>query len=238
VTTAYPAALDAYGDPAGAAVQGSTTPTHSGHHTNHNDAIEAIETKLGTGTGAPPASAAVLRRTGTGASGWGQIVAGDITNDTITATQIALNAITSSELADNAVDTAAIVANAVTQSAFAVGATPSPTTTTASYADLPDMAAALTTTGGDLIAVFVGAFLHTDATRAAVIALSLDGATEVSAFALNVPAAGKVFMAVTMRRFTGVSAASHTVKARWLTDAATLSANGTDRYLLLVELKK
>jgi hypothetical protein len=77
MTTAFPGALDAYGDPSGGATQGSTTPTHSGHHQNHNDAIEALEAKLGIGASVA-ASNQVLRGTGAGATAFGQVQAADI----------------------------------------------------------------------------------------------------------------------------------------------------------------
>lgn len=121
------------------------------------------------------------------------------------------------------------------QFAFASGSTSSPTTTSASYADLAQMAITLTTTGGDLRCKFAGAFAHSDATKSAVVALALDGGTETFAFSIGAPAANKPFMVTTMGRFTGVSAGSHTVKVRWLTDGATLTANGTDRYLEVSE---
>lgn len=70
--TAYPAALDAYSDPAGAVTQGSTTPAHSGHHKNHNDAIEALEAKLGIGATVAAANQ-VLTGTGAGQTAYGQV---------------------------------------------------------------------------------------------------------------------------------------------------------------------
>lgn len=72
MTTAYPAALDAYGDPAGNVTQGSTTPTHSAHHKNHNDAVEAIEAKLGIGSSTAAANT-VLTGTGAGQTAFGQV---------------------------------------------------------------------------------------------------------------------------------------------------------------------
>jgi hypothetical protein len=89
MTTAFPAALDAYGDPTGGAVQGSTTPTHSGHHTNHNDAIEALEAKLGTGSSIAAANT-VLRGTGSGVTSYGQVAAAMLATGAIS--QVALAA--------------------------------------------------------------------------------------------------------------------------------------------------
>jgi hypothetical protein len=75
----YPAALDALANP------GPTTETDdTGFELDIvvarlQNCVMAIEQKLGIGVGAPPATAAVLRRTATGASGWGQLGSGDIT---------------------------------------------------------------------------------------------------------------------------------------------------------------
>lgn len=121
------------------------------------------------------------------------------------------------------------------QFGFASGVTNSPTTTSISYSDLAEMTVTLTTTGGDLLCWFAGAFAHSDATKAIQIAFSLDGAAEVGAFSLNEPVANKTFLGVGLWRFTGVSAGSHTVKIRWLTDGATATANGGQRQILVLE---
>ena len=74
----YPAALDALANP------GPTTETDDAGFeldivvARLQNCIMAIEGKLGIGTGGPPASNAVLRRTATGSSAWGQLTAADI----------------------------------------------------------------------------------------------------------------------------------------------------------------
>lgn len=42
------------------------------------DILEALEAKVGIGASTPPATAAVLRRTATGASAWGQVAGADV----------------------------------------------------------------------------------------------------------------------------------------------------------------
>lgn len=91
MTTAYPSALDAYGDPTGGQVQGSTTPTHSAHHKNHNDAVEAIEAKLGTGASTAAANT-VLRGTGAGATSFGQVQTADIVANAVTVKHVSVGA--------------------------------------------------------------------------------------------------------------------------------------------------
>jgi hypothetical protein len=43
------------------------------------DILEALEAKVGIGSSTPGATAAVLRRTATGASAWGLLATGDVT---------------------------------------------------------------------------------------------------------------------------------------------------------------
>lgn len=56
MTTLFPGALDNFTDPSGTAMLGATTPKHSEHHANINDAIEAIETTIGETGSTDPAS--------------------------------------------------------------------------------------------------------------------------------------------------------------------------------------
>ena len=75
----YPAALDALANP------GPTTETDDAGYeldvvvARLQNCVMAIEGKLGIGTGGPPASASVLRRSATGSSGWGPVQTADIT---------------------------------------------------------------------------------------------------------------------------------------------------------------
>ena len=91
---AYPGALDALANP------GPTTETDDAGYeldivvARLQNCVMAIEGKLGIGAGGPPATAAVLRRSATGTSVWGQLVAGDVTPGAITATQLATAAAT------------------------------------------------------------------------------------------------------------------------------------------------
>jgi hypothetical protein len=74
----FPAALDALANP------GPTTETDDAGYeldiviARLQNCIMAIEQKLGIGVGGPPGSAAVLRQTASGASGWGTITAATI----------------------------------------------------------------------------------------------------------------------------------------------------------------
>jgi hypothetical protein len=57
----------------------STNPSHAGLHSNANDAIKALETKLGTGSSTPSGSHQLLISTAAGTSTWGTLsVGGDL----------------------------------------------------------------------------------------------------------------------------------------------------------------
>ncbi len=73
-TTAFPTALDTLTNPSG--TDSVATVSHSGQHSNANDAIEALEAKLGTGA-STAVSNSLFTGTGSGASGWS-------TNPTVT----------------------------------------------------------------------------------------------------------------------------------------------------------
>jgi len=119
MATNYPTSLDALTNPT--AGDSLTSPTHAGQHANANDAIEAIQTELGTEPSG--ASATVKAR-------FEAIEA----NDWVTAARIAASAVGSSELADNAVDTAALQDGAVTTAKIADGAvTPAKLATTGRF---------------------------------------------------------------------------------------------------------
>jgi hypothetical protein len=71
----YPTSLDAITNPNPST--GLAALSHAGQHTLINDIIEAIEAKLGIGASTPGGTAGVLRRSASGESTWGQLLAGD-----------------------------------------------------------------------------------------------------------------------------------------------------------------
>jgi hypothetical protein len=122
------------------------------------------------------------------------------------------------------------------QSTSVVGSASAPTTTSATYVDLTDMSATLTTRGGDLVVLFCGSFAHTGAGNSITVGLSLDAATEVADMPINEMSANLGFSIATATRFSGVAAGSHTIKARWKTNGATATALATARYMLVMEI--
>lgn len=135
------------------------------------------------------------------------------------------------------IPTAALAANAVTQVGSATGVTSSPTTTSNSYVDLPDMSVTLTTTGGDLLAFFTGTFLDSAVANVA-LAFSLDGSAEVGGAAFTEQTATYYVPVSQFWRFVAPSAASHTIKMRWNTTVGTLTNLGVQRVLIVMEIKR
>jgi hypothetical protein len=89
-TTTFPGAVDNFTDVPSGGTQDVTYGgrTHSAKHNDIDTAMEAVQTKVGTGASTPTANT-VLRGTGPGASAFGQIQAGDITPGTATMLKIA-----------------------------------------------------------------------------------------------------------------------------------------------------
>ena len=95
MSTVFPGAVDAFSNPAGTDTLGALS--HAAQHANVNDAVEAVEAKLGTGASVA-ASGKLLVGTGAGASAWtkdaptGTIVgtsdAQTLTNKTLTSPTI------------------------------------------------------------------------------------------------------------------------------------------------------
>lgn len=78
MATDYPTAIDGSSTlPNPSAGNFTNSPSLSGAQTNQNDAIKAIETKLGTGS-STPASNKVLLGTGAGASTWQQLTSAEL----------------------------------------------------------------------------------------------------------------------------------------------------------------
>lgn len=88
MATNYPGSLDAFVNPA----SGNTldSPSHSLQHSDINDAVEALETKLGVGTATPGTATAYFPLVaGTaGATSWTRLTATGITSGTATNGQV------------------------------------------------------------------------------------------------------------------------------------------------------
>ena len=80
MATNYPTSLDTLTNPT--ATDDTVSVDHAAQHANVNDAVEALQTKLGTGSSTATDNT-VLRGTGAGATAFGQIDVGDIASGSL-----------------------------------------------------------------------------------------------------------------------------------------------------------
>jgi hypothetical protein len=135
--------------------------------------------------------------------------------------------------------TAMLAANSVTQRPAVVAGTTTPTTTSGTAVALADPTLTLTTTGGDLdIEATMDA---SDTTAGAVLGfyVKLDSGAfqQIAESAAGVANSERATL-TGIWRFTGVSAASHTITLGWATSAGTATSGGASRYLRVTEIKK
>lgn len=126
----------------------------------------------------------------------------------------------------------------LTQVSLVSGSVSGPTTASTTYVDLSDMAATFTTRGGPLIAICVCTMSNSTGGASNNLALSLDAASEVGVQQQTLTSANDQVPLTAIYLWTGVSAASHTVKARWKTSAGTATATSTMRNMIVVELTR
>ena len=127
------------------------------------------------------------------------------------------------------------------QIAFAVGTTSGPTTTSDSFADLAEMSATLTTTGGDLLVWFVSSMHNaSSAGQSAEICFQLDSESVVGTLGVHLSKAtgSEDDVVSNFYRFAAPSAASHTVDVQWrrVGGAGTQTARTTQRHILMMEV--
>jgi hypothetical protein len=96
LSTLFPSSIDNFNNPTGnSTYEDDAGYSHAAQHSNANDAIKAVETKLGTSSSTASANT-VLRGTGSGTTAFGQVQNGDIANSSITlSTKVAGEAWTS-----------------------------------------------------------------------------------------------------------------------------------------------
>lgn len=198
--------------------------------------LQALAAKLGLGSSAPGASAGVLRRTASGQSAWGPVVNADVD---------AAAAIAYGKLAlGSSIVTADLAANAATQIAMSVGSTSNPITTAPTFAPLQgngpssELRVDLTTQAGGVVLVLMAVTSANSGTNANIFALALDGAAEVGNQRYVAPGAAYLGTVACVYLFTGLAAATHAFRGRWQTTAGTATANGTERVLIAMELKR
>lgn len=116
----------------------------------------------------------------------------------------------------------------------AVGSTANPTTTSSSYATLADMSVSITTQASASVLVVCSSSISNTNSSLNYLALDVDGGTEVAEVRTGLNnSTGNI---TTSYLFTGLTAASHTFRARWKTSAGTLTGVETNRSISVVEI--
>lgn len=114
----FPSSLDSFTNPAGTTLLSDASALHNVQHSNANDAIRALEQKVGIGAGTPD-SGKVFVGSGAGTSSWGTSVSGllvgtsQITGGTITTASITSSTITSSTVNSSSFGTPTIIGGTI-----------------------------------------------------------------------------------------------------------------------------
>jgi len=107
----FPTSLDSFTNPLG--TQTLDTPDHAGQHSDANDAIEALEAKVGLGAGTPTVNK-ILVGSGNGTATWNTTwSSGTINNATIGTSQITGGTITTPLISGTATFNTAIAGSAI-----------------------------------------------------------------------------------------------------------------------------
>ena len=142
--TSFPGAIDTLANPT--ATDFLDLVDHAGQHGNANDAIEAIETKLGTGA-STASSGTVLRGTGAGTTAFGQVASGDIAANAITTVKITDANVTTAKIADASITAAKLSTSAIFLD-YAQITTSFTTTTVGAYVDVTSLSVTVTVPAG------------------------------------------------------------------------------------------
>lgn len=140
------------------------------------------------------------------------------------------------------VGTADIVAGAVTQVVIATITTfgPSTSSSTSGAATLAECSLSITTTGGDVLALFSGSFYHSTVSADVNVELKLDAAVRAGRV-IRMPATNNIMECsiVEIIPAAAIPAGAHTVSITYFSPSgATTTANGTNRSFALLELKR
>lgn len=203
--------------------------------------LRELATKIGIGASPPPGSAAVLRRTATGQSAWGQVQTGDIAASAITSALIADGTIVTGDIADGTIATADLAAGAVSQVGAwqaADGISTNQTSPVNMGTGATQVKVDLTTVAGSTLLCMMTIVTYS-ATVSAVANIWIKESTQpdVNGPYYGHPTANLGAVGVVFRVITGLSAGPHSIIGRWFTTGATVTATGSYA-LVVLELKK
>jgi hypothetical protein len=216
--------------------------------TTGNDALEIdSSTALGgvlTGTLPNPGMAAGAAAANVGALG-GDLTGSSLPNPVvaagvITLAKLAANSVDSSKIVDGTIVSADIAVGAITTFSAVYGSSPSPTTTSTTAVDMPDMTITVNSPVACLYRIdFAGLFICTVGTGYYVLTCLVDGGVVSSnATQIIANATTSAFNHNHTYGYVGVAAGSHVVKMQWNVAAGTLQAYQTTRALSVLEVRR
>ena len=166
------------------------------------------------------------------------IPAGSIPDGSITSAKIADGTIATADIGDSQITTLKIAANAATFRFRTLGVTTTPSTTSATAVDMPDMIYTFTPPViSDFYVDFTASVLLSGAGSYATFGLVADGTTQpITAYFQQVGLNGTVNIGYLL---PGQSATSHTIKIQWnVLGGGTITANGALRGLTILGFQR
>ncbi len=207
MTATFPTSLDTFTEIPSGSTQGVAVGSRT-HRQHHNDLGDAIEAlEAKLGIGASTPGAAGAL----GANGTGSAI---------------WRLLQAADIAVGAVTTTGFVASANAAS-----------TTSAGFADIADMSLTMGTSGGNILGIFLGSASNSTLGAINTAGLRLDSGTDRGGSVVWTPSAGYGIQMSALYAETSIAAGSHTLKARWMTNAGTLTRQGT-HVLLMLEIKR
>jgi hypothetical protein len=255
--TSFPVALDVYNNPGPSTFEDAPGYELDLVISNLNDAVRAIETKLGIGASVGSAGS-VLRATGAGITQYGQIgstdlAAGSVTNAAILAntivgydkiaagtvqnSQIGIGQISGDRLQNATLTATQLAAGAAQVHAQTTDGAAATLSSAGTWATVPGMAPTITTIGGDVLA-FGAISLYNSVSASALFLGARESAGADVAVGQHQPSGVNVNTLISfVYLLTGLAAGTHTFNMRWQTTAGTLNRAGSSSFGV-VELRR
>jgi hypothetical protein len=177
------------------------------------DILEALEAKVGIGSSTPGATAAVLRRTASGASAWGLVGPGDLNVQNAASAGSVLRGTSGTTMSFNPLQTGDVLQGAISQFGTATG---SGATNSGSLVPITGASVSLTTNGGIVVFFVTGAATCNTAGGITQYSLAMDGGVQGGLQSIAALSAG-AYHGFSLIAAAQPSAGSHSFSAMWST---------------------
>jgi hypothetical protein len=240
-TNSYPAALNSWLNPLSGTLRNAAGYELASVITQLQQHAAAAEAKLGYAASTPGGAAAVLRRTASGQSAWGQVQGGDIATNTVTGANIAPLTITggnlvngtigATQIADGGVTSAKILDQTIAVGDLAVRAVhaitmvtiTNPSTSSSSLVQMAGSSLPVTATGKQ--GLYFVTLTGWGNVSACVANISVYDGGSISKLAFNDNLQASLYRSATAALPVALSTGPHTLSLYWSTNAGTQTAN-------------